>query len=489
MIAPARAFAEQGRLNRIIPVLLLFAAFALRVWQFGNPLIQSDEQFYLLVGQRMWEGAWVYSDIWDRKSVGLFLLYALFAKLGGGVYAYQIAATLFAAATAWAIACIARRWTSDRAAACAGLLYLAALNLIGGDGGQSPVFYNLPMVLAACCVLRVLEERDLRRGILLGALAMLCAGIALQIKYTAVFEGVFFGLVLMAWLWQRGAKVPMVLGVAAGWAGIALVPTVVLLAVYAASGRGDDFIYANFVSFFARGDVGIARQLGRLAHIMLILSPVLAAAMAGTVMTWRRAAGISPAARFCALWLCAAVAGLFLVGDFYDHYALPVLVPAAIGAAALFDAAGRLRWLAYAAVAYAIVAGAWHIAGNRKLYGTGDELAPFVAAVGQKPTGCLYVYQGPSSLYSLTRSCLLTRYTYPSHLSHVKERNALGVSQVDELKRLMAQSPRFVLIAAQAGESNDPDSRAVVMAELHQGYSPAVSAMIGKERFILYRKK
>ena len=489
MIVRARVFAEQGRLSWAIPVLLLFAAFALRAWQFGNPLIQSDEQFYLLVGQRMWEGAWVYSDIWDRKSVGLFLLYALFAKLGGGVYVYQIAATLFAAATAWAIACIARRWTSDRAAACAGLLYLGALNLIGGDGGQSPVFYNLPMVLAAYCVLRVLEERDLRRGILLGAVAMLCAGIALQIKYTAVFEGVFFGLVLMAWLWRRGAGVPMVLGVAAAWALIALVPALALLAVYVASGRGDDFVYANFVSFFARGDVGIARQLGRLVHMVLILSPVLVAAIAGTVIAWRRAAGISPDVRFCTLWLCASVAGLFLLGDFYDHYALPVLVPAAIAAAALFDAEGKLRWLGYVTVAYAIVAGAWHIAGNRRSYGTGEDLAPFVKAVGQNPAGCLYIYQGPSSLYSLTRSCLLTRYIYPSHLSHVKERDALGISQGGELKRLMAQSPRFVLIGAEAGKNNDPDSRAIVLAALGQAYHPVVRGPIGKDRFVLYKRK
>ena len=80
--------------------ILLFTVL-LRVWDFGNPVIHVDEQFYLLVGDRMLHGAVPYLDIWDRKPIGLFLLYAFFRLLpGDGILAYQFAACASAALTA-----------------------------------------------------------------------------------------------------------------------------------------------------------------------------------------------------------------------------------------------------------------------------------------------------------------------------------------------------------------------------------------------------
>ena len=74
-------------------------------WDFGNPVIHVDEQYYLLVGDRMLHGALPYVDIWDRKPLGLFLIFAAIRLLAGdGIMQYQIVATLFAAATALLIA-------------------------------------------------------------------------------------------------------------------------------------------------------------------------------------------------------------------------------------------------------------------------------------------------------------------------------------------------------------------------------------------------
>ena len=484
MTGPTGATLHRRIPNWAILALLLLAAFAVRAWQFGNPLIQSDEQFYLLVGQRMWEGAWPYVDLWDRKPVGLFLLYALFAKLGSGVYGYQIAAMLFAVATAWGIVLICRPLVSRRAALCAGLLYLPSLNLLQGSGGQSPVFYNLFMVFAALCTLRALAQAEGGRGFRLGVLAMLLVGVAIQIKYSAVFEGFFFGLALMWWLWRR--KVPPVaflLGSAA-WAAMALVPTIAALAVYVWAGHGYDFLFANFVSIFERGEAGALHTAGRLLEMALLLLPVLAAAIGG-ILAARRRHGFAPIA-FQAWWLAAAIGGVLAMGDFYDHYALPILVPAAVNAAALFDEGRKLRWLGYFAIAFALVAGGIRMAGGWQRNGDAAELAPFVRAIGWEPAGCLYIYQGPSSLYSLTDSCLVTRYIYPSHLSHVKERGAIGVSQTRELDWIMDRLPRFVLVEAGRDKDNERRSRREIASELAGRYRPALQARIGRETYVLY---
>jgi len=66
-------------------------AIALRWSYFGHPAADYDEQIYQLIGEKMLQGALPYVDIWDRKPVGLFLLYAGMRALGGdGVLAYQL---------------------------------------------------------------------------------------------------------------------------------------------------------------------------------------------------------------------------------------------------------------------------------------------------------------------------------------------------------------------------------------------------------------
>ena len=69
---------EQGG----ILLVLTLVALVVRARTFGNPVIGFDEQFYLLVGDRMLHGALPYVDIFDRKPIGLFLLYAGAGALG-----------------------------------------------------------------------------------------------------------------------------------------------------------------------------------------------------------------------------------------------------------------------------------------------------------------------------------------------------------------------------------------------------------------------
>ncbi len=143
----------------IVGAILLLAAFAIRCVQFGNPLIHVDENFYLLVGDRMLHGAVPYVDIWDRKPVGLFVLFAAIRLLGGdGIVQYQVVATLFAAGTALIIARMAAPMAGLKAATVAGVIYLLLLGLVGGSGGQKPVFYNLFVAGAALATMTAMTS-------------------------------------------------------------------------------------------------------------------------------------------------------------------------------------------------------------------------------------------------------------------------------------------------------------------------------------------
>lgn len=60
------------RVLSYVVLLLTLVALVARWVTFGNPVIGFDEQFYLLVGDRMLHGAMPFVDIFDRKPVGLF---------------------------------------------------------------------------------------------------------------------------------------------------------------------------------------------------------------------------------------------------------------------------------------------------------------------------------------------------------------------------------------------------------------------------------
>ncbi len=188
-------------------LLLILVALVVRAQGFGNPVTGFDEQFYLLVGDRMLHGAMPYVDIFDRKPIGLFLLYAVCACWGGeGFLAYKLVATGFVVATAFGVQRVARGFARTARGHRGGDPLYPLADLMEGEGGQSPVFYNALMLLAATATLRAVE----RRGGLFasGAVAMGAVGVALQIKYAVLPEGFAFGCILL-WLGWR-ERVPLV---------------------------------------------------------------------------------------------------------------------------------------------------------------------------------------------------------------------------------------------------------------------------------------
>ena len=153
----------QTRRGLIGAGVLLLAALILRAAALGDPNVHLDEAFYLQVGAAMHHGVVPYIDMWDRKPLGIFIIYWAIAGLSTSPWFYQLVALLVAVATAWVLARIAQLWTSANAALMAGISYLAMLNVLDGMGGQSPVFYNLLMALAAWLILSNWSGADLVR--------------------------------------------------------------------------------------------------------------------------------------------------------------------------------------------------------------------------------------------------------------------------------------------------------------------------------------
>lgn len=467
-------------------LLLILVALLVRAQGFGNPVTGFDEQFYLLVGDRMLHGAMPYVDIFDRKPIGLFLLYAGARLLGGeGFLAYKLVATGFVVATAFGIQRMARDFAGPLAATVAAILYILWLNLMEGEGGQSPVFYNALMLLAATATLRAVE----RRGGLFasGAVAMGAVGVALQIKYAVLPEGFAFGCILL-WLgWRERVPLVRLAGMVGVWVALALLPTLVVFAVYAGLGQGEAWVFANIVSLGGQAARPLADELEGLATCVGILSPLLL--VIGLGRPWKSIpAERRDSFRFLLVWLAVSGIAVLGYGRFGSpHYALPVVLPAVLVAA---PALARWRRGGIAAFVLAIgAAGQLVLALSERAKG-GSAEAQAVARAATPARGCLYVYDGYPALYMMTHSCLPSKWVFPGHLNTQDEASAaaLGVDPVVEIRRILRQRPGAIVDDYPRFAFGNRATRAVLKAVLARDYHLAACVPTGPSRIrLVYR--
>ena len=454
-------------------LLLVAVSLATRAAVLGEATYHVDEQWYLLVGDRMLHGALPYVDLWDRKPVGLFLLFAGLRLLpGDGVLAYQLAAALCAALTALVVVDGGRRLgASPRAALTAGVAYLVWLPLLSGGGGQSPVFYNLLMAAGGALTLRLpdLAARHDRRAILRsGAAACLLAGLAIQIKYTPFVEGALFGVAHLVFLRRAGGGWAAMAGAAAMWLLLGLLPTLAAIAWFAHAGGPvfDAFWYSNFASVAMRRGYPAAKIAGRLAGTWAQLLPLVVCAGV-TLRDWRTRPGVAVAAA----WLAAALVGYAMIGAFFDHYALPLVAPLAMLAAPTLA-----RFRRGAALVLAI--GVAILVAKTVTRPRDDPGVRRLAAVvkAHRAGGCPYVFAGDAIVYLLAEACVPTPYAFPSTLAYESERGATGIDEAAEVARIMRALPPAVVTLDPPLAPWNAASRRIVADALARHYRLAAAA-------------
>ena len=461
------------------PVLLAIVATAVvaRLPWCGFPIAGYDEQLYSLMGQSVTRGAVPFVDVWDRKPIGLFALFAAAHAIGGPEpEAYQTLALLFTVAGGWLTAVLARPLVDRVTAAGAGMLYVLLMSVYGSASGQSEAFH-VPLMLAMAVLVRdPAHPNAIRRALI----AMLVGGLALQVKYTVAPQCAMFGLWALWWRYRQGASMARLTALAAGFLVLGLLPTGMVALYYAVTGHWNAFLFANFLSFFDRAPSGAGRL-----HTDLLLGLVPLAVLAG--------GGLYAAVRmtpprdrshyvFIALWFIACLATAFLPGTVYRYY-FAALVPASVLLALpLLDRTGPARWGPLALV----VAGAFALVAPLSLPGELRERAAdydrFAAAVAQSSAdsdACIFVFDGPSSLYRLADSCLLARFVYPDHLNNARERDALGVSQKGEVARVLASRPPVIVTADTPLTPQNEQAKALVLEHIDRDYRELADIEIG----------
>lgn len=476
IVASPKASQAAGRL----PVWLLFTAYALtalaiRLPWLGDPATGYDEQLYHLFGVRMLDGDVPYVDLWDRKPVLLFVIFAIGALIGGqSVLGYQALVVLAAAIGAMQSHAIARRLGDWFAAAIAGFLYLLIFPLFDTPMGQAEVFY-LPLLLGMVQALIAVFDRDTAASAVRPALlAMILGGLALQIKYTVLPHCLFAGLAALWRFRQMGADWRALIRHGALFALAGLAPTLALAGFYAAKGHFDAFFYANFVSIFERGSIADANLLANLRQIAILSAwfGLLAVIALGLVAAGKRRPGkpFMLVAGFFAASLMAAA----MVGNVYIHYFIPAAVALMLLGVPAFSPGALNRVLAGLALGLVFFFGSIPF----RIYLAREDRGPFATVVSEvRPyvgsrNNCLFVYEGVPGLYLATQSCLPTRFIFPDQLNSAQEANAIGTDASAELRRILASRPGAV-VTKQGSTAAVPNrtNRAILNAELARSYT------------------
>jgi hypothetical protein len=476
-------------------VILAFLVVAILIrWPtFDHPLLHMDENFYLLVGDRMVNaGAWPYVDIWDRKPVGLFVLFAGFRLLGGdGFIQYQAAALIAVAATAFFLYRLAVRSIGHWSAFAAGVFYLAGLTFFGGYGGQAPVFFNGLIAAAVLCLVHgVVDDQDNvqdaeKRIFRAGVGCMLLVGLALQIKYSVVFEGLFFGLVLI--FAARHVTLGRLALWVMIWVGCALLPTMIAWGVYALAGYNEAFVFANFISIFKRASSFDSVAQIRLLSLLGLLSPLLIL----SAFAWKLR--VKPHVLFAMGWLVFAFIGLLIMGTYYNHYGQPIVLPASLTAAIGLSS---LRWNKRGLGMTALVIVITVITGSVGTYvklarkGNADDIAHLVKMMPKGEARCPWLMGTlGATLYIQSKACLPTRYPLSGHLFERHEAPAIGVDQNKEIAAILAKAPPMITMDRVPRPEEDLAQRAAFLDSLKKDYDMVEDRDVGKTGLLIYVRK
>jgi Dolichyl-phosphate-mannose-protein mannosyltransferase len=448
-----------------IAAALLALAVLVRLPSFVLPSLDWDEGLYLTIAADLNAGHLPYAGLWDRKPVGIFVLFALVERaFADGVLGVRILACLFVALGSFALYRIALALfvpgaTIGIAAAVAYILFSGENS--GLAANTEAFFVPLTLVGFALALGAGPATGDRRLDLAAGVVL----GVAFQIKFVVLFDlaALAAAVVILgggagrSWRERVATTLPRLGAMMLGFG----LPSLAVVIWYAAAGELQALLRANLVANLARFE----RPFGRLVvplYAAINYGPLCIAA--GLALLFGRSLAAGEAERrgllVVAVWIAAVVLGLLLLRRWYEHYFIQLLPPLClltgfIATRVVLDVMRRPS--GYACAVVLLVAGAFFAANKNAFLAAGDlilqrqadpaagdtaRLAARAITAELRTGDSVFVFDHDPVIYYLTAAAAPTRYPFPGHWFDGAE----GVfDPLTELEQVLALEPRFII--------------------------------------------
>jgi len=332
-------------------------------------------------------------------------------------------------------------------------LYAAACTALGGIGGQAEVFCNLLIAAAFYLVIRNLDS--LKSGELSREIhcVMFLLGTAITIKQTSIFPSLFLGLLVSALLLRSGWSKLATSRAAMQFVMAGVLPSALIAGAYWIAGYWAEFFHAMVTSNLTKGREAETETFARAMLMLARLAPLITLALLSVLLQRFRAERLQMHVLRLLGWLVSVVIGLFVVPNFFLHYALPLSVPLAILAAPVLDRKGVGLIIALPSISILALSNFPFDLG--RVHRSNASIAILASAMrDHAPRGTALVFDGPVYLYALSGLRPLSPLVFPNHLSQETERNVSPYDTNREVRRILENGPGAVVISANPSTAN-----------------------------------
>ena len=427
-------------------LLFLGTAMVLRIFSFFPSVINHDESTYIVIADGLLRGQTYWVNSVDTKPIGIFLLYALLLKIGGGsIFLLRFFTTIWISGTAYFLYRAKRAWGTDQSAARAsGVMYviLCSLFTFYGVSPNTELYYALFNALALWLILAYPQK----------GWSMLLAGCGLgagfMIKYTIAFDALALGLIVGLPYLKPGAKYGLLLR---QWVllvtGFLVLPLSAFL-TYRAWGLGDVFLHYTFgVGSAYPASLSLGSRAMFLLDFLLRFFPIAFCFGWGLVKK-------SQSWLIASIWAVSVLVAINVQGKPFGHYFIQMMLPFAFLAGDFFATdAPRPAWtnplfkFLNAAIALTVL-GILNLFLQKKDYldkpdharETANYLQPLLL-----PDDRIYMGNYHQIVYHLLKQESPTPYVHRSLIWEKRHRQVLQISLSRELARIQKVNPRFVV--------------------------------------------
>jgi 4-amino-4-deoxy-L-arabinose transferase-like glycosyltransferase len=470
--------------------LLTCLSLVMRFFSFFPSVIDHDESTYIVIADALREGKVYLRDVIDTKPIGIFALFAIFQTLfGKSIIVIRIITALWMALTGWMLYLAHRQLIKDSsevtfngAPIATGIIYVFALSIFT-TFGVSPNTEHFFALFSATALVLILRYESWIWFLIAGLLL----GIGFIIKYVVLFDAVALGLFYVwlqitkekKWGYWLARGILMAIGF--------LVPITLVWMFYRHLGMEDTFLFYTFEvshKYFVKPPwysywIFLLQGLLHMAPVTILFIYCS--------VHWRTIGLRLPLLAWG--WSALVVFIILLPGKPFLHYFFQLMLPFSLLAGSFFDprrSPGKaFAWICNPRIGFTIlVLGILiNVVLQKKDYFDPRDNPKEIAAylnTRLHPGDIIYTVDGPHIIYHLTGTESPTPYIHPSLIWHDENNQVLGISRVEELNKIMAQNPRFIIT------QNYPLPTFLMKPALEKSYQQVMA--FGK-RLVVYEKK